>query len=361
MTTIQPVVHHDAIDPAWMSAVLEQAGVLPSGRVTDIAWEPCGTGQLADSYRFTLSYDSPQAGPATLVGKFASADETSRALGQATGQYASEIHFYNELATTLTIATPKPIHAALDDDGTAFVLLMEDLAPARGVDQIEGCTPDEAALVLEQAAALHSGSWNRAELGERAWLRRTVEGWIAVTAAFDDTISGFSATAADLISEDDMAEAAKLVPLREAWTRVLGDARCLWHQDLRADNVLFDVKGGAAPVAVLDWQGVTYGRGTIDVAYFLATSLTTEDRRAHERDLVAHYHAGLVAGGVDDLSAEECWDEYRLLAVHPLQTGIYGFGAVKRTERGDRMWQNWIGRSAAATRDLDSFALLTTK
>jgi hypothetical protein len=66
----------------------------------------------------------------------------------------------------------------------------------------------------------------------------------------------------------------------------------------------------------------------------------------------------LVAHGVTDFSEAECWDEYRLLAIHPLQTGVFGLGAVKRSDRGDRMWRNWIERSAIMTRDLDSFALL---
>jgi hypothetical protein len=111
------------------------------------------------------------------------------------------------------------------------------------------------------------------------------------------------------------------------------------------------------PVAVLDWQGVTYACGTLDVAYFLGTSLTTEGRR----DLVAHYHAALVARGVTGYSADECWEDYRLLAIHPLQTGVFGLGAVKRSERGDEMWRNWIDRSANMTRDLDSFTLLAER
>ena len=39
---------------------------------------PIGTGQMADTTRFSLTYDEPGAGPATVVGKFASADDQSR-------------------------------------------------------------------------------------------------------------------------------------------------------------------------------------------------------------------------------------------------------------------------------------------
>lgn len=77
--------------------------------------------------------------------------------------------------------------------------------------------------------------------------------------------------------EADIAEAAKLNDHLDAWKAIFTAPQCLWHSDLRADNLLFDAQDGTVPVAVLDWQGVGYGAGTIDVAYFLATSLTTED------------------------------------------------------------------------------------
>jgi hypothetical protein len=35
-------------------------------------------------------------------------------------------------------------------------------------------------------------------------------------------------------------------------------------------------------------------------------------RRAAERDLVASWHAGLVAGGVTGYSADDAWEDYRL-------------------------------------------------
>jgi hypothetical protein len=61
---------------------------------------------------------------------------------------------------------------------------------------------------------------------------------------------------------------------------------------------------------------------------------------------------------VRDYSAAQCWDDYRVHAIHGLQVGVFGLGAVKRTQRGDRMWKIWIERTAAQVRDLDSYAVL---
>lgn len=50
-----------------------------------------------------------------------------------------------------------------------------------------------------------------------------------------------------------------------------------------------------------------------------------------------------------------------MLAIHGLQVGVFGLGAVKRSARGDEMWRIWIERTAAHTRDLDSFAALAAR
>ncbi|HEY2225976.1 phosphotransferase [Actinomycetospora sp.] len=361
MSGAEDVVAVGDVDAAWLAGVLTAAGSLRDGTVTRVTRETCGTGQLADSYRFSLEYEPAGAGPATVVGKFPSEDAASRDFGRRSGYYRNEIRFYEEIATTLSIAVPTPVHAALAADETEFVLLMEDLSPARIVDQLVGCTADEAATVLEQIAAVHAGSWRSSELAAVDWLAGTSTSFVGVTDAFPGLTASFADTYGDLVPQADIEEAAKLNDHLEAWKDVLNTPQCLWHSDLRADNILFDVNAGARPVALLDWQGVGYGPGTIDVAYFLGTSLATETRREHERDLVGTYQRALVAHGVDDYTAEQAWTDYRLQAIHALQTGVFGLGAVKRSERGDRMWRDWIARAAAHTRDLDSFAVLAAR
>ena len=75
--------------------------------------------------------------PATLVGKFPSPSEESRAAG-ARGGYRSETLFYTELAENLPIRTPECLYGAISGDHKTFTLLLEDLAPAQQGDQIGG-------------------------------------------------------------------------------------------------------------------------------------------------------------------------------------------------------------------------------
>lgn len=358
MSAFTEVVAVDAVDAQWLGAVLRKAGRIGAERIVDLQRAPCGVGQLADSFRFTVTYDRPTRAPSTWVAKFASRDATSREFGRSSGYYRSEIGFYRDLAAQVPVSVPVAVHAALDGNQTDFVLLMEDLAPARQVDQLEGCSADESARVLEQAAALHARSWHSAELAALDWLQSPLKIFNHVTDAFADIVQRFPELGGDLVPEPDLREAAKLIAHAERWKRVFSTPQCLWHSDLRADNVMFDAAGGRRPVVVLDWQGLGYGLGTIDVAYWLGTSMATEARRAHERALVDHYHAALIGHGVRDYDRERCWNDYRRNAIHGLQIGVFGLGAVKRSPRGDRMWQNWIERTAAQVRDLDSYSEL---
>ena len=248
MTTLEPVVGVDGVDAAWLTGVLTHAGLLTgSAAVATVGREPCGTGQLGDSYRFALTYDEPHTGPATVVGKFASEDATSREFGRSSGYYRSEIRFYNELAPSLSVSIPTPIYAALADNQADFVLIMEDLSPARAVDQLIGCTPDEAALVLEETAALHAGSWRDARLAGLDWLTGPSTLFAMVTDNLAPLLDSYPEKYGDLVPASDLEVARGLVPHAEAWKRVLADQQCLWHSDIRADNVLFDVQGGARP------------------------------------------------------------------------------------------------------------------
>lgn len=359
MNAFDPVVPVEQITAEWLTQVLRQTGRIGEGAsVVSVQRETCGTGQLGDSYRFSLAYAPAGAGPASFVGKFASRDPTSREFGTRSGFYRSEITFYTDLAPGLKMSIPSAVHAALAGNATDFVLLMEDLAPARQVDQLLGCSADESARVLEQAAALHAASWHDRRLGALDWLKGPVGIFTHVTDNFANVVATFPALCGDLVPDADLREAAKLIDQADAWKRVFSDPQCLWHSDLRADNVLFDARGGTSRVVVLDWQGVGFGCGTIDVAYWMGTSMTAQSRRAHERDLVTHYHQALVAHGVADYGAARCWDDYRVHAIHGLQVGVFGLGAVKRTPRGDQMWKLWIERTAAQVRDLDSFGAL---
>ena len=149
----------DAIDAAWLTAVLRQAGV--DAVVDGVRARQIGTGQIGDSVRFELSYaGAPADAPASLVGKFPAAGAESRATGVALGNYLREVRFYQQLAPTARISTPRCWHTDVDPQTHDFVLIMEDLAPAAPGDQLKGVTLDQARQVIVEAAKLHASHWD---------------------------------------------------------------------------------------------------------------------------------------------------------------------------------------------------------
>jgi len=125
------------------------------------------------------------------------------------------------------------------------------------------------------------------------------------------------------------------------------------------DNLYFGTNPDQVPVALGDWQGILRGNGAHDLAYFLSQSMPVQARRAHERDLVARWHAGLVAGGVADYSLERAWEDYRRAVLYLWTYVTVIAGALDpANERGRRWMTEMIRRSSAAIEDLGLIALL---
>lgn len=317
--------HPDEITDDWWDAVL--------GRVpAHWRWEPIGTGQVGDSVRFTLEFAGEPA-PVTLAGKFAAADPTSRGTAAMLGLYTKEVRFYRDLAPHLPIRTPQTLFADIAGDGASFCLLFEDLGPARGGNQIAGCTIADAREVVRQAAALHAPSWHNPDILEQDWLQPDPAAAAQVKALYPQAQAIFRERYADSLEPEFMALCEALAEVT-ATTDRKQERASLVHGDFRLDNVLFDIKGGSEPVAVLDWQTLTIGNGLTDVGYFLGCGIGDTLRRQHERELLELYCAEMTARGVP-LSVDAIWRDYVVGALHGVSTAVFSAAFVVRTERGD--------------------------
>jgi hypothetical protein len=319
--------HPGAVTTEWLSELLGE-------RVTALRWEPIGTGQVGDSVRFHLDYDRQGAGPATLAGKFPAADEMSRGTAAAFGLYAKEVGFYRELAQHLDVRVPKTYAAEIDDNLSDFILLFEDLGPARQGNQLTSCSAADARLAMPQAAAIHAPSWNRPDLVDTLWLQPPPGQTGQIKALYPNAQAVFRERYADSLEPQFMALCEQLNELSELWFGRDGGDRCIVHGDFRLDNMLFDIKGGAEPIAVLDWQTVAVGNGLTDIGYFLGTGIGDALRRELEGELLDLYCAEMTARGVP-LSRDAVWDDYVIGALHGISTAVFSSAYVERTARGD--------------------------
>ena len=76
------------------------------------------------------------------------------------------------------------------------------------------------------------------------------------------------------------------------------------HGDAHIGNLYLD---GAGRPSLLDWQLVQRGPWYLDVGYHIASTLTVEERRRTERDLLRHYLDALTSYGVTPPSWDDAW------------------------------------------------------
>jgi len=293
-----------------------------------------------------------------VIVKMQAADELARIAG-AGGAYRSEVGFYTDLATTVSIRTPACYYATGPDDAGRFALVLEDMAPAQQGDQLLGCSPEQAYEAVINLAGLHGPRWCDPSLMNLPWLRRVsfaeAEHFEAMLA---DRTKAFIQHYGDRLRQADVEILRAFAPKCGSWLMDRRERFTLVHGDYRLDNLLFGGPDDGVSIATVDWQTLEVGNPGRDLAYFLGNSLLPSERRVHEQDLVRAYHEALLSYEVRDYSLGDCIDDYRFGHFQgPLITILAAVG-LAHTDRGDDMFIAMCSRACDAIRDLGSLELL---
>jgi aminoglycoside phosphotransferase (APT) family kinase protein len=226
------------------------------------------------------------------------------------------------------------------------------------IDQIEGASLETAELVVDTMAAMHAAWWDRKELTsfdfvppldeqvEERSAARIRESFPQFAARWRDSVPASAFRAAERYSQE-------IARMYHRWAA--NGPHTLMHNDLRLDNMLLVESDGVRSMLFVDWQRSIRFHGACDLAYFLAGSLTVEDRRRHEFDLKDRYHERLREAGVVGYSHERLDADYRAGMLRWLglvtTVGLLDFA----NERGERLARTMIERhfTAAADHDVD--------
>ena len=353
MSGTGPVPGLDEVTAGWLSERLRAAGY-PDAEVSDFDYRTIGLPHVSGCFRFTLRYARPRPEyPATIVGKFPSADTTTRDFSSVI--YANEVALYRELQPRVAIPTPVCFHADIDGAGSAFVLLLEDMHPARQGNQIEGCGPDLARAAVLQLVELHGPTWCDASLLQSGWLAHDD------AAGFQDLLSqlyrDFLPEPLETFGEDLSAEAKALLErVGEAPVFPVGvpdpHPFCVVHGDYRLDNLLIDERPAPPRITAVDWQTMGVTNPLTDVAYFIGASLRPADRREAEESIVRAYHEALCGAGIGDFGWAACWEGYRRASLYGLGIAVLARGVAARNPDGDALFRMLLKRHAAHALDL---------
>jgi hypothetical protein len=343
----------EAIDAEWMTAAL--AGHFPGATVSDVAvvLRDDGTNRRA---RFALTYSAGD-GPATVFAK-AVDPEHADLVALTSGLYHEPRLF--SAGVVLPLEVPAVYTAIIDEERRDFLMIMEDVV-ARGADPRDSTRPmtvDQAASGVAGLARLHSQYW-----GDRL-ANHPGLGWVEPFVAFAGLEYAPLHIAHERLGDTVPAEIPALSGTElfvDIWARYIGtltgsskSPQTLLHGHPHIGNtyVLPD-----DTVGFLDWQMVRRGNWSLDLGYFLQGSLTIEDRRASERELLGEYRAALTLPADEMPTAEEIWLRYRASVAH-------GLAIWMATLSGGDAWQRpdiclaFAQRYSAAFIDLQTRAAL---
>ena len=338
------------ITPDWLSNALgtEVTGV-------DIRRVHGGT---ATKVLLDLTYGAATNFPGALCLKAGMGDHTAQMA--PVGIYEAEARFYRDERALSGVRAPAAFWADWDDDRYGAVL-MEDLTrpTVRFADALSPLTVSEAASGLENLALLHASRWNSPDLHSAAWLdclgdpgSNAAQYFASIgTGAIDGYLC--KPSRADSVPAQ-LADARTTLDVFWAYVAMSSEGpRTLVHGDAHVGNTYVE----HGEVALADWQTVRRESPAFDVAYFLGSALTTEDRRAHERDLITRYLDELARAGVQSPpSFDHMWRLYR---IHM----IYGYVAwlTNREEfQPEEVTAATLRRFAAAVVDLDTARFLVS-
>lgn len=354
-----------ALTPDWLTRALRTTRTISSAAVksfdTRIVGEGAGfMGQLA---QVKLLYDQPEEGaPQSLIAKFPAAAAENREVASVFRFYEREVRFYEQIADEVEMRTPSRYYSAFDPSTGDYVLLLEDLAPAKVGDQLAGCSVEQAEVCISELAKFHATWWDNPVLDQLDWLPGLDADWYvqSVVQGYGEAWPPFVEHFGHHLSPSLRKVAEDFVNHIESLMNYLGSRPLtIVHGDYRLDNLFFPTSQGGDPLAVIDWQISSRGRGVFDVAYFTAGTLPPEDRKAKERDLLRLYHDTLLERGLKDYDFERCWHDYRLSTMFLIVYSVIAMGALDMAnERGVELFTTILTRTVSAISDLNAGELL---
>jgi hypothetical protein len=281
-----------AVTPEWLTAVL--CGKVPGAVVTQLEVKAASAG-THERHRLKVSYNEEgrRAGLPVSIFTKSLPSIVTRMIGGFNGTARVEGSFFTQIRPQLEIEAPLCYHSAYDRRTFAAIHLLEDLVATKSATFCNHKTYVTRAMaddMIDLLASLHGRFYDDPTLAERYRWLASYPRWFTIGAAKMGTEyytrKAFDA-AAHVIPAEVMARRDDVWP---ATIRALAlhdsEPQGLIHSDVHIGNWY---RTGAGQMGLCDWQCLSRGHWTRDFAYAVTASLTPDNRRSWERELLARY------------------------------------------------------------------------
>lgn len=334
----------------WLSKVLER-----KVKTAAITKEIHST---ASKILLELTYEDDAAQPTQICVKGGFNQQLIALFPSLMWTYRREAEFYYYIRPIVPMNLPTTWYSGTDTVNGQGLVVMANLA-AEGCgfgEPLKPWTADRVRAGVEQLAALHGKTWGAAEAdfpwlaGDKELGGNPLQGMIISLLSPPAWENRFVNSAPPPLPETIANRERLERAFKTMWATENPKLRSIIHGDAHIGNTF--VRPDGTP-GFIDWQAPHAGVPLQDVAYFIAGSLTTEDRRNHEDDLVHHYLQALHKAGGPLLTKDDIWDDYRKHTLHGLAWALTAPGM-----QSDENVFIMTDRHAAAALDHKTFELL---
>ncbi|MBX9946539.1 MAG: aminoglycoside phosphotransferase family protein [Reyranella sp.] len=306
----------DVAKPERLTDALRRHGVLSAGRVRDITTDAPRDTLLSRIVRLKLAYEGPtEKAPGSLILKTWRPRD-----GVPEAWAAREVLFYDTVAPA-TPAGPllRCFDAGQSPQTKAWHLLLEDVTDSHCIAAEWPLPPTEpqCRAIVGVLARFHAAWWGAAQ----------AEPAMAMARDLYQGLPGFWANLSDRLGDRLSADRRRIYErffaapphfARLATRKNLS----IVHGDAHVWNVFLPNDGSVGGERLFDWSVWQPGLPTADLACMMAMHWYPERRRRFERPLLDHYHASLLASGVEGYDRAMLDQDYRLAVLTQMMTPI---------------------------------------
>lgn len=237
--------------------------------------------------------------------------------------YRLEAEFYYYIAPKLNMSLPRAIYAGTDTVRGQGIVVFEDLK-AQGYSfgtPLEPWPVSRVEAGVKQLAALHAGTWgnrgdNLPSLSKALSLKDAITTLLSPE-EWDKCFDSETRPPVPVHLEDQERIVAAFETLWRSETKM----NCLIHGYAHIGNTFISPSGEPG---FLDWQVIHPGSAMTDVAYFIIGSLSIDNRRLHEKELLQSYLEALHGEGGPEMLLEDVWGEYRRQTFYGFAWAVVG-------------------------------------